>query len=100
LINLINNAADANAARGRDEPVEVTTQVREGWLVVTILDRGAGPAGIAARPRHDSDGPGLGIGLMISKASIERSRGRVRQFERDGGGCVTEVDLPLTGPAP
>lgn len=96
LINLINNAADANAVRGRDEPVEVATQVREGWLVVTILDRGAGPAGIAARPRHDSEGPGLGIGLMISKASIERSRGRVRQFEREGGGCVTEVDLPLT----
>lgn len=95
LINLINNAADANALRARDEPVEVATQVREGWLVVSILDRGGGQARIAPRPPRDSQGPGLGIGLMISKASIERSRGRVRQFEREGGGCVTEVDLPL-----
>ncbi|MEH6421685.1 ATP-binding protein [Pseudomonas sp. CGJS7] len=95
LINLINNAADANAARGVDEPVEVSTQAREGWLTIRILDRGAGPARIAARPRLDSEGQGLGIGLMISKASIERSRGRMSLSEREGGGCATEVDLPL-----
>lgn len=99
LINLINNAADANAARGVDEPVEVTTQARENWLTVSILDRGAGPAQIAARPRLDNEGQGLGIGLMISKAGIERSRGRVRQVEREGGGCVTEVDLPFAAPS-
>lgn len=95
LINLINNAADANAGRGHDGPVEVATEVRDGWLVVSILDRGAGPARITALPRREREGPGLGIGLMISKASIERNRGRMRQVEREGGGCVTEVDLPL-----
>lgn len=99
LINLINNAADANAAAGVDEPVEIFTEAREGWLIVSILDRGAGPARIAARPRRDSEGQGLGIGLMISKAGIERSRGRVRQVQREGGGCVTEVDLPFASAA-
>ncbi|MGO1072917.1 ATP-binding protein [Lysobacter sp. CA199] len=99
VINLINNAADANAARGIDAPVEVRTRAREGWLTVCILDRGAGPAQIAARPRRDSEGQGLGIGLMISKASIERSHGRVRQTEREGGGCMTEIELPLAPPS-
>ncbi|QCW26136.1 HAMP domain-containing histidine kinase [Lysobacter enzymogenes] len=94
LINLINNAADANAAAGVDEPVEVETGMREGRLNIAIRDRGAGPARIA-RPRRDHPGSGLGIGLLISKSSIERSRGTVKQSERDGGGCVTEVELPL-----
>ena len=56
--------------------------------------RGAGPARIA-RPRRDGEGTGLGIGLMISRSSIERSRGTVKQSEREGGGCITEVELPL-----
>lgn len=94
LINLINNAADANAAAGVDAPVEVDTSLREGRLNIAIRDRGAGPARIA-RPRRDGEGTGLGIGLMISRSSIERSRGTVKQSEREGGGCITEVELPL-----
>lgn len=94
LINLINNAADANAAAGVDEPVEIETALREGRLNIAIRDRGAGPARIA-RPRRDGEGTGLGIGLMISRSSIERNRGTVKQSEREGGGCVTEVELPL-----
>ncbi|WP_141233572.1 ATP-binding protein [Lysobacter firmicutimachus] len=100
IINLINNAADANAALGRDLPVDVETAIRSGWLVLSILDRGAGPQRIAERPRlQDGEGGGLGIGLMISKAAIERSRGRMRQVEREGGGCATEIDLPLLASA-
>ncbi len=95
LINLINNAADANAAAGGEAPVEVSTQAQGGWLTVAILDRGRGPQAIAPPSAGASDGPGLGIGLMISRATVERSRGRVRQFAREGGGCATEIDLPL-----
>lgn len=93
LINLINNAADANVAMGSAEAVEVGTHVQDKWLTVSILDRGAGPDRIGSKTRDGSGG--LGVGLMISNASVERSQGRVRQYPRAGGGCVTEVDLPL-----
>jgi two-component system sensor histidine kinase RegB len=47
------------------------------------------------RDASDVASRGLGLGLLISNATIERFGGSVRQFARDGGGCVTEIELPL-----
>lgn len=95
VLNLLNNAADATLSSGRSEPIDVVTQVKRDRLEILIADRGPGPENIPDEPRVDHRGPGLGIGLMVSNASIERSRGRVRQFARQGGGCVTQIELPL-----
>lgn len=101
LINLINNAADANVATASQAPLEIDAQRRADRLTIRILDRGPGPQRHGAGPpRPGARSAGLGIGLLISNASIERNGGHVRQRAREGGGCVTEVDLPLAESAP
>lgn len=87
LINLLDNAADASAAS--DAGIEVEVAAVENAGTIRIYDRGPGPRG------GPVTGGGLGIGLLISNASIERAGGRVRQFPRPDGGCVTEVWLPV-----
>ena len=42
----------------------------------------------------------LGIGLLISNATLERLGGDVRQFARAGGGCETRATLPAAPLAP
>lgn len=101
LANLLNNAADAAGERGHDS-IEVEFEQTGGDLVVRILDRGPGPdrAAAVATGEAPASGRGLGLGLLISNASIERLGGRVRLFDRQGGGCVTEVALPILASAP
>ncbi|NUO78407.1 MAG: hypothetical protein HOQ32_20655 [Lysobacter sp.] len=99
LLNLLNNAADANEAAGAPARIELATQCDGLWLRIAIADRGHGPERAADAVAIDGHGPGLGLGLMISNASIERSRGRVRRYARAGGGCTTEIELPLLDPA-
>lgn len=98
LINLVNNAADASAATGDAAPVEIEADVVGKWLVVRISDRGPGPGPREARP-DDAASQGLGMGLLLSRAGIERHGGQVRHLAREGGGSVVEVDLPLEGAA-
>lgn len=95
LIHLFNNAADANARRGSDAPVEIASRIAGDRLCIAVRDRGDGPDTLAAFARAERSAHGLGVGLMISNASIERAGGSVRQFARDGGGCITEIVLPL-----
>ncbi|PIX60897.1 MAG: hypothetical protein COZ47_04825 [Lysobacterales bacterium CG_4_10_14_3_um_filter_64_11] len=95
LINLLNNAADANAAAGNAHMVTLDGSVRDDRYVLHILDRGPGLRTDSGAVNGHTRGTGLGIGLLISNASIERCGGRVRLFARDGGGCVTEVVLPM-----
>jgi two-component system sensor histidine kinase RegB len=95
LIHLFNNAADANARRGTDAPVDIASRIADGRMRITVGDRGDGPDALAAFARAERGAHGLGVGLMISNASIERAGGSVRQFARDGGGCITEIALPL-----
>ena len=38
---------------------------------------------------------GRGLGLFLANATIERMGGRVRLFNREGGGATTEVIFPL-----
>lgn len=95
LLNLLNNAADANASVGANGPIVLRTWVSAGRYHLHVLDRGPGLARDRDAVSGASRGDGLGIGLLISNASIERCGGAVRLFARDGGGCVTEVILPV-----
>jgi two-component system sensor histidine kinase RegB len=38
---------------------------------------------------------GLGLGLFLANATIERFGGKVSMFNRDGGGACVRVTLPL-----
>jgi two-component system, OmpR family, sensor histidine kinase KdpD len=44
--------------------------------------------------------PGVGLGLPICRAIAEAHGGSIRAFNREGGGAVFQVSLPLRGEAP
>ena len=103
LLNLLDNAADANP-----EGLQFLARWDDAELRVDIFDRGPGidPA-TAARlgeafvtTKRDADGNGgasggLGIGLFLSNATLERFGGRVELLPREGGGTHTRITLPL-----
>lgn len=109
LLNLLNNAADANAATGAKEAILLSGGHEGGECVIEILDRGPGISADAATRlgeaffttkagATDHTVGGLGIGLFLSNASIERLGGRVELFNREGGGARTRVTLPCQQP--
>jgi two-component system sensor histidine kinase RegB len=96
LLSLFNNAADASPDR-----VEIEASWDERGLELRILDRGKGiPAelsGTLGREPVSSQG-GMGVGVVLAFAAIERGGGRLALQPRDGGGTLARVTLPLAGP--
>lgn len=94
LMNLLNNATDAcpdNLSLRLDWDAE---QIR-----ITILDQGPGvPLAIAeqiGRPFFTTKGgKGLGLGLFLSQASVNRAGGTVKLYNHEEGGTLTELCLP------
>lgn len=99
LLNLLDNAADASP-----QGVEVHSYGTDDRCVVDFLDRGPGLAPeVAARlgqpfvtTKAGTDGQagGMGIGLFLTNATLERWGGTVEILAREGGGCCTRVTLP------
>lgn len=94
LINLFNNAADASP---RD--VQIDARWQGATLAVHVLDRGPGlPREVLAnlgQPAVSSRADGLGVGLVLAVAAIERSGGMLAFDARPGGGTCARVQLPL-----
>lgn len=96
LLNLLNNAADVSPAG-----IELDGRWTDKQLTIEIRDRGPGLSGEAARRAGQAffttkgPGRGLGIGLFLANASIERFGGEVNLFNREGGGACVRVILPL-----
>lgn len=92
LLNLLNNAADAC-------PDELVIRLKwdRQWICLTIKDQGEGvPLEIAeqlGRPFITTKGKGLGLGLFLSQASVNRAGGTVKLYSREGG-TLTELCLP------
>lgn len=93
LINLLNNAADASL-----EPVDVTQSWEKDQVQIRLRDRGAGidPARIeaTAAPQPSDKATGLGLGLFLSHAAIERLGGSLQIEAPPGGGTEVRVWLP------
>jgi two-component system sensor histidine kinase RegB len=96
LINLLNNAADANPANIQVEVDWDSEEMR--WK---IADEGPGiPLEIAdqlGKTFVTTKGSGLGLGLFLTQATINRYGGQVRLYNRSPQGTLTELTLPLTG---
>jgi two-component system sensor histidine kinase RegB len=96
LLNLLDNAADASP-----EEVTMTSRWDAAGCVIEILDRGPGLAGKTAqdlgRPFFTTkrEQGGVGLGLFLSNATLERYGGKIELFDRPGGGACTRVTLPL-----
>jgi two-component system sensor histidine kinase RegB len=96
LLNLFQNAADAS-------PTEVA--IRASWtahsLEVEVLDRGPGIPGevgeVLGREQVSTREGGMGFGVMLAFAAIERCGGALEFRAREGGGTAARVRLPLAG---
>ena len=93
-MSLLNNAADAS-------PDFVSMQVSSspGWLSITIADHGPGiPAEIAGSLGKTSISRkqgGLGLGVLLGQASIERMGGEVKMSKMKKSGTLLEIRFPL-----
>ncbi|MBB3229969.1 ATP-binding protein [Halomonas stenophila] len=98
LTNLLNNAADAN-------PDDITIQLdwNDEEVVIDIRDHGPGVALSIADQLGDTfvstKSKGLGIGLFLTHATINRFGGGVSLYNHPEGGTLTEVTLPRSDPA-
>jgi two-component system sensor histidine kinase RegB len=94
LLNLLNNAADASPGN-----VEISGCWQNDELQLEVRDRGPGIAPDvqqrAGQPFFTTKGHGFGIGLFLANATIERFGGKVVLLNREGGGALTRVSLPL-----
>lgn len=95
---LLNNAADASAQAG-STLVELHLDATDARLRATIRDRGAAadalPALLPGKLFRTSKPGGMGIGLALSHATVERLGGTLSlQPATDGSGVVVSFDLP------
>jgi len=102
LVNLLSNASKY----GPDEAeIEIGATVREGWVRVTVADRGPGILpeqrnGLFRRfmqldMGHDKAQYGVGLGLSVVRAIVEAHFGQVGVNDRPGGGSIFWFTLPV-----
>lgn len=94
LMNLLNNAADACP-----DDIEITLERREQEVIIDIRDHGDGvPMAVADQLGEtfiSTKSKGMGIGLFLTHATINRFGGGVSLYNHEDGGTLTEVRLPL-----
>ena len=94
LLNLLNNAADASP-----DEIDIHAHWDEHRFTLEINDHGQGltpeAAARAGSAFFTTKEEGRGLGLFLANATVERLGGKVRLFNREGGGATTEVILPL-----
>ncbi len=94
LLNLLNNAADASP-----EEINIQSHWENNLFTLEIHDHGQGltpeAAARAGSAFFTTKKEGKGLGLFLANATVERMGGKVRLFNREGGGATTEVILPL-----
>jgi two-component system sensor histidine kinase RegB len=101
--NVLDNAAHATLAN-RGRRIEVLVTLRGTRLEIAVLDGGAGldPAvrdevGLKIVSTKER---GLGIGLLLSRAALQRFGGRLELKNRPAGGVEAHIHLPLDGLLP
>ena len=95
LINLLNNAADASPDR---IAIEVDWQPKS-WTM-RIYDYGPGIKRelleqLGTTIQNSSKPDGLGVGLVLSQATLNRLGGSVSLYPQHAGGTLTLIELPL-----
>ena len=103
LVNLLENAAKYTPA---GSTVTVSAEVLADQLSISVSDNGPGlPPGREdavfekfARGQRESATPGVGLGLAICRAIIDSHGGKIRGFNRPGGGATVNFTLPLGSP--
>jgi len=94
IINILNNAADASP-----QGIEVSVEWDSSNWTLKVRDYGEGITDEFAEQLGSgiitTKEDGLGVGLVLSQASINRLKGTVKLYPHKEKGAVTEVCLPL-----
>ncbi len=95
--NLIKNALDAMPDGGM---LTVNTGVAGDAVVLRFEDTGVGlpdDVGMVFRPRYTTktEMGGVGLGLAMCKEFIEQLGGTIAAADREGGGAVFTINIPL-----
>ena len=102
LMNLLQNAFKFTRPQGH---VSITTTASADRVLIAVEDQCGGlPSGKADelfRPfeQKSANRTGLGLGLSISRRSVEALDGELRVRDIPGTGCVFTIDLPRFSPA-
>jgi two-component system sensor histidine kinase RegB len=92
--NLLNNAADANP-----KSIEIDLSWNEQQVILKVKDFGPGIALDTAeklgKPFFTTKMKGLGLGLFLSKATVNRYGGTIALYNHRDGGTLAEITLPI-----
>lgn len=95
LENLLNNAADTGC-----DDIRVAVDWDAEAAYIAVCDRGPGvPEAVRKSlraPRDDLAEGGLGMGLILTRATVERHGGSLQLEAAPGGGTVATLTLPLS----
>lgn len=104
LINLLHNVCTYTPA---GSPVEICAKIADGWLWLTVADRGPGiPPDLLERifakfyrlPGTATGGTGLG--LSICRGLVHAHGGELMVCNRQAGGACFTIQLPATATPP
>ncbi|WAJ70906.1 sensor histidine kinase [Catenovulum adriaticum] len=97
ISNLLDNAADSSLARQSNQ-IELSSKVEQDKLIIQIQDYGDGfdlqrMANLGLKSTSEK-ASGMGIGLILANAAIERSQGEIVLVNNERG-ALTIINLPL-----
>src|SRR5206468_1763157 len=99
VVNLLENAVKYTPA---GTAIELAAEAGKESVLLEVRDRGPGFAEGDERRifekfyRGKSNGVrGAGLGLAICRAIVEAHRGSIEAFNRNGGGAIFRISLPL-----
>ncbi len=94
LANLLDNALQAQASL-----IQVRALARASTLEIEVADNGTGipPATLEAIQQHQPiiSTQGMGVGLLLGRAAVERRGGSLNFLSPATGGATTHLCLPL-----
>jgi signal transduction histidine kinase len=106
VASLVDNAAKYSPP---DAPVDVIVRGDEEVAVLEVADRGPGiPADRQEdvferfarwRPAGYEETPGAGLGLFLARAHVLAHDGTIEVVDRDDGGSILRITLPMEGSA-
>ena len=96
VVNLVLNAKEA---LGQGGEVQVETEAREGWSVLSVRDNGCGMRAefirnSLFRPFQTTKRHGMGIGMFHCKTIVDAHHGRIEVMSQPDQGSQFQVWLP------
>ena len=94
IINLLNNAADASPHN-----ILINITASNNNLLWKIIDSGAGISSEAhqrlGKTTYTTKAHGLGLGVMITQATLKSYGGSVSQMPGENNGTITRINIPV-----